>query len=94
VRRALPKLLLASWISSVCSNRFRTDVFDEPVDRCASSAPTGEAYEGELKFHRAQQTLGLRIALLSNQARSNDDLREPCVSRSLFEIISFKLFLQ
>jgi len=46
-------------------DRFRTDVFDEPVIAVRRVLQTGEAYERELDFSDRNATYGLRISLVS-----------------------------
>src|ERR1043166_1111748 len=46
-------------------DRFRTDVFDEPVIAVRRVLQTGEAYERELHFTERNATYGLRISLVS-----------------------------
>jgi signal transduction histidine kinase len=46
-------------------DRFRTDVFDEPVIAVRKVLQTGEAYEREVDFTDRNATYGLRISLVS-----------------------------
>jgi len=53
-------------------DRFRTDVFDQPVIAVRRVLQTGEAYERELHFADRNLTYGLRIALiLANTKEAN-----------------------
>jgi len=55
-------------------DRFRTDVFDQPVIAVRRVLQTGEAYERELHFADRNLTYGLRIALiLANTKEANGD---------------------
>jgi signal transduction histidine kinase len=48
---------------------FRTDIFDEPVIAVRRVLQTGEAYERELHFANRNETYGLRISLVTGDAR-------------------------
>jgi signal transduction histidine kinase len=50
-------------------DRFRTDVFDQPVIAVRRVLQTGEAYERELHFADRHLTYGLRIALILADAK-------------------------
>lgn len=54
-------------------DRFRTDIFDEPVMAVRRVLQTGEAYERELHFPERNATYGLRISLVLEN--SNGALR-------------------
>src|SRR6185503_4381843 len=55
-------------------DRFRTDVFDQPVIAVRRVLQTGEAYERELHFADRNLTYGLRIALiLANTKEASGD---------------------
>lgn len=49
-------------------DRFRTDVFDEPVIAVRRVLQTGEAYERELHFPDRNATYGLRISLVRDDS--------------------------
>jgi two-component system phosphate regulon sensor histidine kinase PhoR len=76
-------------------DRFRTDVFDEPVIAVRRVLQSGEAYEGELNFTERGQTLGLRIALLRDQTKQNDEVGEPlCLAITVRDLTKLKQFEQ
>lgn len=50
---------------------FRTDVFDEPVLAVRRVLQTGEAYERELHYSDRNETYGLRISLVFDDANSS-----------------------
>jgi signal transduction histidine kinase len=56
-------------------DRFRTDVFDQPVIAVRRVLQTGEAYERELHFADRNATYGLRIALVL--AGADEDAKSP-----------------
>lgn len=58
-------------------DRFRSGVFDEPAIAVRRVLQTGIDYEGELNFSERNQTLGLRISLLRQQQKDDDDVGEP-----------------
>jgi signal transduction histidine kinase len=49
-------------------DRFRTDIFDEPVIAVRRVVQTGEAYERELSFGGRNETYGLRISLVRDDS--------------------------
>lgn len=53
---------------------FRTDVFDEPVIAVRRVLQTGEPYERELHFADRNETYGMRISLVSGDARRSSNL--------------------
>jgi signal transduction histidine kinase len=76
-------------------DRFRTDVFDEPVIAVRRVLQSGEAYEGELNFTERGQTLGLRIALLRDQIKGNDEVGEPlCLAITVRDLTKLKQYEQ
>jgi len=76
-------------------DRFRTDVFDEPVIAVRRVLQSGEAYEGELNFTERGQTLGLRIALLRDQTKRNDEVGEPlCLAITVRDLTRLKQYEQ
>jgi signal transduction histidine kinase len=58
-------------------DRFKCELFDEPVIAVRRVLQTGEPYERQLTFSEQQKTLGLKIALLWDQEKLRDGLREP-----------------
>lgn len=58
-------------------DRFRCDIFDEPVIAVRRVLQTGESYERELRFTDLQKTLGLKISLLNDQVKARGGVREP-----------------
>jgi signal transduction histidine kinase len=76
-------------------DHFRTDVFDEPAIAVRRVLQSGEAYEGELDFTERGQTLGLRIALLSDQTKGNTDAGEPlCLAITVRDLTRLKQYEQ
>ncbi len=72
-------------------DRFRTDVFDEPAIAVRRVLQTGDAYSGELNFSERNQTLGLRISLLSDRVGVNDGVREPlCLAITVRDVTTLK----
>lgn len=72
-------------------DRFRCEIFDEPVIAVRRVLQTGEAYERELRFTDRQKTLGLKISLLHDQTH----LREPlCVVLSVRDLTQQKEYEQ
>ena len=57
-------------------NRFRTDVFEQPVIAVRRVLQTGEAYERELNFADRNATYGLRIALVLAGAQESGNPTE------------------
>jgi len=56
---------------------------------------SGEAYEGELNFTERGQTLGLRIALLRDQTKRNDEVGEPlCLAITVRDLTRLKQYEQ
>jgi signal transduction histidine kinase len=55
-------------------DKFRTDVFDQPVIAVRRVLQTGEAYERELHFADRSATYGMRIALVLAGAQENANL--------------------
>ena len=53
--------------------RFRTGVFDEPQIAVRRVLQTGQAYERELTFTDREQTLALRISLVTASAAGDED---------------------
>jgi signal transduction histidine kinase len=77
-----PKMLEAARLSaSECRaldlfqllERFRTGVFDEPQIAVRRVLQTGQAYERELTFTDREQTLALRISLVTASAAGDED---------------------
>jgi signal transduction histidine kinase len=58
-------------------DRFRCEIFDEPVIAVRRVLQTGESYERELLFTDRQKTLGLKISLLCDQVKARGGEREP-----------------
>jgi signal transduction histidine kinase len=58
-------------------DRFRCEIFDEPVIAVRRVLQTGESYERELRFTDRQKTLGLKISLLRDQVKARSGVREP-----------------
>ena len=76
-------------------DRFRTDVFDEPAIAVRRVLQSGEAYDGELNFTERNQTLSLRIALISNPSRENNKVREPlCLAVTVRDLTKLKQYEQ
>jgi signal transduction histidine kinase len=76
-------------------DRFRTDVFDEPVIAVRRVLQTGVAYEGELNFTERNQILGLRIALLRDCEKGNDEVCEPlCLAITVRDLTKLKQYEQ
>jgi signal transduction histidine kinase len=74
---------------------FRNDIFDEPAIAIRRVLQTGEPYDRELFFVDRDQTLGLRIALLSNPIVSANGHREPlCVGLTVRDLTRQKQYDQ
>ena len=58
-------------------DKFRTDVFDEPVIAVRRVLQTGQSYERELHVNDGTETLGLRISLVLDQATQNQKTPQP-----------------
>jgi signal transduction histidine kinase len=58
-------------------DRFRCEIFDEPVIAVRRVLQTGESYKRELRFTDRQKTLGLKISLLCDQVKARSGVREP-----------------
>ena len=70
-------------------------MFDEPVIAVRRVLQSGEAYEGELNFTERGQTLGLRIALLRDQTKRNDEVGEPlCLAITVRDLTRLKQYEQ
>ncbi|HXD33217.1 MAG TPA: ATP-binding protein [Pyrinomonadaceae bacterium] len=58
-------------------DRFRCEIFEEPVIAVRRVLQTGESYERELRFTDRQKTLGLKISLVCDQVKARSGIREP-----------------
>lgn len=74
--------------------RFRTGVFDEPSIAVRRVLQTGDAYERELPFADRNQTLALRIALVSERRAKNataDAMPQPlCLAVTVRDVTRMK----
>ncbi len=76
-------------------DRFRCDIFDEPVIAVRRVLQTGESYECELNFSDRGQTLGLRISLLTDPRSGRGQESEPlCLALSVRDITQRKEYEQ
>jgi two-component system phosphate regulon sensor histidine kinase PhoR len=74
---------------------FRNEIFDEPAIAIRRVLQTGEPYDRELFFVDRDQTLGLRIALLSDTTTTADGRREPlCLSLTVRDLTRQKQYEQ
>jgi signal transduction histidine kinase len=58
-------------------DRFRTELFDEPVLAVRRVLQSGETYERELHFADRDQTFALRISVIADDAPTNHNPRQP-----------------
>lgn len=58
-------------------DKFRTDVFDEPVIAVRRVLQTGQAFEHELQNTERNETLGLRISLVLDDPKKNQKTAQP-----------------
>jgi signal transduction histidine kinase len=58
-------------------DKFRTDVFDEPAIAVRRVLQTGQAYEHELHNTERNETLGLRISLVLDDAKKSQKTAQP-----------------
>ena len=70
--------------------RFRTGVFDEPAIAVRRVLQTGQAYERELNFADREQTLALRIALVTSG--EGEDAVPLCLSVTARDVTQMKEF--
>ncbi len=81
-------------------DRFRTDVFDEPVMAVRRVLETGEAYERELHFENQNKTYGLRISLVrdelsrTSQGLDNSDRPPLCLALVVKDLTQIKQYEQ
>jgi signal transduction histidine kinase len=77
-------------------DRFKTDVFDEPVIAVRRVLQTGEAYEREINFTERNQTHLLRISLVfDNEKSPGDGSRQPlCLALIVRDLTRIKEYEQ
>jgi len=76
-------------------DRFRSDIFDEPAIAVRRVLQTGEPYERELQIADRNQTLGLKISLLSDLLKARAGVREPlCLALSVRDLTHQKEYDQ
>lgn len=74
---------------------FRCDIFDEPAIAVRRVLQTGDSYERELHFADRNQTLGLKISLLSDLLKARGGVREPiCLALSIRDLTQQKEYEQ
>jgi len=74
---------------------FRNDIFDEPAIAIRRVLQTGEPYDRDLFYVDRDQTLGLRIALLSDPTPNSDGRREPlCLALTVRDLTRQKQYEQ
>ena len=72
-------------------DRFRAGVFDEPSIAVRRVLQTGDAYERELHFAERNQTLELRIALVTERAEEKDSKPHPlCLAVTARDVTRIK----
>jgi len=72
-------------------NRFRCDIFDEPVIAVRRVLQTGESYERELTLTDRQNTLALKISLLCDPIKAQAGVREPlCLALTVRDVTQQK----
>jgi signal transduction histidine kinase len=72
-------------------DRFRAGVFDEPSIAVRRVLQTGDPYERELHFPEGNQTLELRIALVTERSRDNGDSAQPlCLAVTVRDVTRIK----
>jgi signal transduction histidine kinase len=72
-------------------DRFRAGVFDEPSIAVRRVLQTGDAYERELHFAERNQTLELRIALVTRRAEEKDMKPHPlCLAVTVRDVTRIK----
>ncbi|HKP45518.1 MAG TPA: ATP-binding protein [Pyrinomonadaceae bacterium] len=76
-------------------DQFRTDVFDEPVIAVRRVLQTGQAYERELHNTERNETLGLRISLVFDDAVDGENTRQPlCLAVIVKDLTRIKEYEQ
>ena len=72
-------------------DRFRAGVFDEPSIAVRRVLQTGDAYERELHFAERNQTLELRIALVTRRSEEKDTKPHPlCLAVTVRDVTRIK----
>jgi signal transduction histidine kinase len=72
-------------------DRFRAGVFDEPSIAVRRVLQTGDAYERELHFAERNQTLELRIALVTERAEERESKTHPlCLAVTVRDVTRIK----
>jgi signal transduction histidine kinase len=72
-------------------DRFRAGVFDEPSIAVRRVLQTGDAYERELHFAERNQTLELRIALVTERAEEKESRTHPlCLAVAVRDVTRIK----
>jgi signal transduction histidine kinase len=72
-------------------DRFRAGVFDEPSIAVRRVLQTGDAYERELHFAERNQTLELRIALVTERAEEKESKPQPlCLAVTVRDVTRIK----
>ncbi len=72
-------------------DRFRAGVFDEPSIAVRRVLQTGDAYERELHFNESNQTLELRIALVTGRAEEKESKPHPlCLAVTVRDVTRIK----
>ncbi len=72
-------------------DRFRAGVFDEPSIAVRRVLQTGDAYERELHFAERNQTLELRIALVTERAEEKESKTHPlCLAVTVRDVTRIK----
>lgn len=76
-------------------DKFRTDVFDEPAIAVRRVLQTGQAYEHELQNTESNETLGLRISLVLDDAKKNQKTPQPlCLAVVVRDLTRIKEYQQ
>ncbi len=73
-------------------DRFRTGVFDEPPIAVRRVLQTGQAYERELTFADREQTLALRIALVTAQGEGEEETAPLCFAVTARDVTQLKQY--
>ncbi|MFN2492237.1 MAG: ATP-binding protein [Pyrinomonadaceae bacterium] len=76
-------------------NRFRTDVFDEPVIAVRRVLQTGAPYERELHFAERNETYSLRISLVLDHSSATNSAPQPlCLALVVKDVTGIKEYEQ